>query len=172
MSLSDLKDNSLYMAIYLRTDPHTLNNFHWALYLHLSPTTGGIKYHIRNQGDGWMTDHGQTAGIKKEFLLVGLVRIADIPGEVIADGAVDNLMRTFDGDVNTPGQTCRVWLFEVLKLLQQPVRSSLGPVRVLKCDDVEALAAEVMAWGNQHAQSAIENAQPRPVGESRVAGCC
>jgi hypothetical protein len=101
-----------------------------------------------------MADHGATAGILKEFLLVGLVQVAHVPAGLDIDG----IMKTFDHDLNTPGQTCRVWLFRVLELLRAAV-----PRVMLQCDDLEALEKQVKVWGNGHAQGAIGNVQPRPV---------
>jgi hypothetical protein len=157
MSLSSLQPNGLYIALYLRSDPHIPHNFHWAFYLHLHPITGGVKYHIRNQGDGWMADHGATAGILKEFLLVGLMQVAHVPA---ASLDIDDIMKAFDHDLNAPGQTCRVRLFRVLQLL---LRTAVPRVVLLCDDDVEALEKQVKAWGNGHAQGAIGNIQPRPV---------
>lgn len=41
MSLDTLQVNGLYVILFLRTSPHTPNNFHWGLYLHRSPQQGG-----------------------------------------------------------------------------------------------------------------------------------
>lgn len=182
MSFPRLQENSIYILVYVRNDPHVPDNFHWTFYHHRNPLTGGVKYHIRNEGDGWMPGHGPIVAISKEFLLVGLMRVADVPAGV-DHAAVDGIMKTFDDELNTPGQTCRVWLLRVLELLRRPVLGSSScstagagsaagaAVPTLRCDDVAALEAEVMAWGNQHAQSAIDNVQPRPVSASKAAGC-
>ncbi|QVM13744.1 hypothetical protein D8B26_008351 [Coccidioides posadasii str. Silveira] len=69
MSLSDLKVNGLYIILFIRHDPPVQDNFHWGLYLHRHSQTGGTKYHIKQQGAGWITDHGPTAGVFKSFLL-------------------------------------------------------------------------------------------------------
>jgi hypothetical protein len=29
--------------------------------------------------------------------------------------------------------------------------------RILKCDDMSALEVEIMAWGNEHAEEAVDN---------------
>src|SRR4051812_4189027 len=58
--------------------PPNANDYHWALYLHENPMTGGTKYHIKTVGLGWIPDHGITVAIVKQFLLVGLYRIADV----------------------------------------------------------------------------------------------
>ena len=79
MSLNTVQVNGLCVILFLRTSPHTPNNFHWGLYLHRSPQQGGTKYHIKQQGSGWIADHGPTAGVFKSFLLIGLFQIATIP---------------------------------------------------------------------------------------------
>ncbi|KAJ5098320.1 hypothetical protein N7532_005321 [Penicillium argentinense] len=79
MAPPDLQVNSLYILLFNRNDPPQPNDFHWGLYLHQNPVSGGTKYHIKTVGPGWIPDHGTTAAIMKEFLLVGLLRIADVP---------------------------------------------------------------------------------------------
>ena len=123
-----------------------------------------------------MPGHESVAAIWKEFLLVGLFRIAEPPCGVDHE-AVDRIMRTFDHDLNTVGLTCRVWVRWVLEVMRQPVLDSpscptVPPhVPIIRFDDVVALEAEAMAWGNERAQSTIDNVQPRPVGASKVSGC-
>ena len=119
MSLAALKPNGLYFILFIRDDPPQPNDFHWGLYLHRDADTGGTKYHIKQQGIGWITDHGTTAGVFKSFLLIGLFRIADIPPGWEAH--LDRTIRTYDNQINTPGVDCRVWLFWVLELLQKPM---------------------------------------------------
>ncbi|KAF2796642.1 hypothetical protein K505DRAFT_335024 [Melanomma pulvis-pyrius CBS 109.77] len=163
MSLDDtLKVNGLYIMLFLRTSPHTTNNFHWGLYLHRNPQQGGTKYHIKNQGSGWIADHGPTSGVLKSFLLVGLLQIAAIPNNW--EDHVDQQLRTYDSVLNDlSDMTCRVWIFLVLALLQKEVNG----YKILKCTDLTALEADIMAWGNQNAASADANHQPRPVSISK-----
>ncbi|KAF2463838.1 uncharacterized protein BDR25DRAFT_347000 [Lindgomyces ingoldianus] len=162
MSLESLQNNGLFVILFLRTSPHTTNNFHWGLYLHRFGKRGGTKYHIKQQGAGWITDHGNTAGVFKSFLLVGLFQIA-----TIRDGwedYVDQQLRTYDSSLNnSPNITCRVWVLWVLALLQKEVNG----YKLLKCADLSALEAEIMEWGNANAAAADANQQPRPVAVSK-----
>ncbi|KMP02506.1 hypothetical protein CIRG_10329 [Coccidioides immitis RMSCC 2394] len=164
MSLSDLKVNGLYIILFIRHDPPVQDNFHWGLYLHRHSQTGGTKYHIKQQGAGWITNHGPTAGVFKSFLLVGLFRIADIPAGW--EGHVDQTIRTYDSQINNPDISCRVWLLWVLALLQKPVNGQV----ILKCDNLAALETEVKTWGNANAMGAAVNEQPRPIGASALCG--
>lgn len=160
MSLSSLTPGGLYIILFIRGDPPEKDNFHWGLYLHHSAEKGGTKYHIKQQGSGWITDHGPTAGVFKSFLLIGLFRVATIPEGW--DGYVDGQLRTYDASINMPGMTCRVWVLKVLALLQKEVQGR----RVLNCSDLDELEEEVKQWGNSNAVSASRNDQPRPVGRS------
>ncbi|KAJ5643264.1 uncharacterized protein N7484_005771, partial [Penicillium longicatenatum] len=45
--------------------------------------------------------HGDTRTVMKEFLMVELFRIADVPSG--QEGPVDGNMRSFHGSLNTPG---------------------------------------------------------------------
>ncbi|EFW17721.1 conserved hypothetical protein [Coccidioides posadasii str. Silveira] len=144
--------------------PPVQNNFHWGLYFHRHPDTGGTKYHIKQQGSGWIADHGPTAGVFKSFLLVGLFRIADVPAGW--EGHLDHTIRTYDSQLNTPGVTCRVWVLWVLALLQKPINGQI----ILKCDNLAALENEVKSWGNANAMGAANNVQPRPVAASTLCG--
>ncbi|KAF1958003.1 hypothetical protein CC80DRAFT_592464 [Byssothecium circinans] len=128
----------------------------------LNSQQGGTKYHVKQQGSGWIADHGPTTGVLKSFLLIGLFQIAAIPAGW--EGYVDQQLRTYDSALNDlPNITCRVWLFWVLALLQKEVNGC----KVLKCTDLAALEAEIIAWGNQNAGSADLNQQPRPVAASK-----
>lgn len=78
MPLSDLTINGLYVILFVRDSPPDENDFHWGLYFHTHPDNGGTKYHIQGQRNGWLPDHGPTAGVFKSSLLVGLFEIAKI----------------------------------------------------------------------------------------------
>ncbi|KAJ5754876.1 hypothetical protein N7533_004419 [Penicillium manginii] len=160
----DLQLGSLYILLYTRNDPPNPNDFHWGLYLHQTPITGGTKYHIKTVGPGWIPDHAANAAIRKEFLLVGLFRIADVPAHWYPH--LDRTFRSLDARLNHPAQTCRVWALDVLVLLNEPVDGE----RVFECDDIPALQQEVFDWGNLHAMSAARNEQPRPIGASSLCG--
>lgn len=164
MPLSSLKVNGLYIILFIRNQPPVQNDFHWGLYFHRDSDTGGTKYHVRQQGSGWMPDHGPTAGVFKSFLLVGLFRIADIPAGW--EGHLDQTIRSYDSQLNTPGISCSAWIFWVLALLQKSINGQV----ILKCDNLATLEAEVKTWGNANAMSAAYNVQPRPVAASALCG--
>lgn len=137
MSPANLKVNGLYIMLFIRNHPPVPNDFHWALYFHRHLNTGGTKYHIKQPGSGWITDHAPTAGVLNSFLLVGLFRIADVPSGW--EGLLDQTVRTYDTQLNVPGITCRVWVLWVLALLQK----SIDGQTILKCSDLNALEIEV-----------------------------
>lgn len=164
MSLGTLNPNGLYILLFIRDDPPEPDNFHWALYIHHGAQQGGTKYHITNisQGQAWIPAHEDTHAVMKEFLLVGLFRIADVPtGQ---NGRVDRIIRCFDDTLNTPEMTCRVWILMVLTVLQRPVDGR----RILECDDLLALEREVKDWGNENSMGAANNEQPRPIAYSSL----
>ncbi|RDL39334.1 uncharacterized protein BP5553_03674 [Venustampulla echinocandica] len=113
MSLADLKAGGLYVILFIRGDPPEQDNFHWGLYLHKNVASGGIK----------------------------LFRITDVPAGW--EGYVDQALRTYDNQVNTPGMTC-------------------------KCSDLTALEREIKDWGNANAPGAARNEQPRPLASSQI----
>ncbi|THW08276.1 hypothetical protein D6D23_05232 [Aureobasidium pullulans] len=165
MSLDLLEPNGLYVLLFIRDDPPKVNDFHWGLYLHSNSDTGGMKYHIRNSGGGWLPDYAIAGDVLKSFLLVGLFQIARIPAGATND--VDIIFKTYDQQLNQlPGLTCRTWVFDVLKLLQKPWNGGV----LLKCTDIVALEQEIMAWGNSNAFGASRNKQPRPVSASKLCG--
>ncbi|KAE8380976.1 hypothetical protein BDV26DRAFT_110688 [Aspergillus bertholletiae] len=158
-----LTPNSIYIALYIRTDPPIPDNFHWALYLHRHDA--GNKYHITNESTGWVAAHAPESAILKSFLLVGLIRLADLPSSQAALDEADQLIRSYDNQVNEMGFTCRTWLFKVLELLKKK-----GLLCGDKDLDMRVLEREVMDWGNEEAGDAVSNVQPRPVRVSAVCG--
>ncbi|KAE8159476.1 hypothetical protein BDV40DRAFT_240565 [Aspergillus tamarii] len=158
-----LTQNSIYIALYIRTDPPIPDNFHWALYLHHHDT--GTKYHITNESTGWIAAHAPESAILKFFLLVGLIRIADFPSSQSILNEADRLIRSYDDRVNEMGVTCRTWLFKVLELLKERDLLCWG-----KNMDLGDLEREVIYWGNEEAGDAVRNVQPRPVGVSKICG--
>nr|KMM72953.1 hypothetical protein CPAG_09243 [Coccidioides posadasii RMSCC 3488] len=58
-ALARLPLNTLFIVLYIRSDPPQSNDFHWGYYFHTS-AQGGLKYHMRNLGGGWFPDHGPT----------------------------------------------------------------------------------------------------------------
>lgn len=164
MSLATLDVNGLYIILFIRGSPPEKNDFHWGLYLHQHPSNGGTKYHVKGLGAGWIADHGHTAGVFKSFLLVGLIKIANVPTGW--EDYADQTIRTYDGDLNSGGITCKTWLFKVLELLQKEEKGRA----VLKCKDLTALENEVNDWGNRFSFDAADDVQPRPVGASTICG--
>ncbi|GAQ36773.1 hypothetical protein AKAW_02714 [Aspergillus niger] len=142
--------NALYIALFIRDDPPKPNDYHWALYHHIN---SGIKYHITNEGNGWIPGHGPESGtgILKAFLLVGLIQIATIPSTTSAQETLDRVCRNYDGHLNdNENRTCRTWLLDVLRDLQE----QMG---VLHGVDIKSLEKEAMDWGNKYAFEACRN---------------
>ncbi|RAL01567.1 uncharacterized protein BO80DRAFT_424771 [Aspergillus ibericus CBS 121593] len=157
-ALKRLPLNTLYIVLWIRSDPPRLNDFHWGYYFH-KLSSGGTKYHMTNLGGGWIPDHGLTGGVFKSNFLCVLVEIATIPPA--QHDQVDQIMRFHDGDINSiPGVTCRVW---VLTILQKLIQNGL-----VLCNDIKALEQECMGFGNQYQGAAAQNDQPRPVVKSRL----
>lgn len=123
-----------------------------------------MKYHIKGEGDGWVTDHAVTAGVFKSFLLVGLLHIANVPKGW--EDRANSIITEDDNRLNSiPGNTCRVWLLSALERLRD--------AGVLHCSNLVALEREVKDWGNSHQISAIDAQTPRPCGVFRTsAGRC
>ncbi|KAE8404950.1 hypothetical protein BDV37DRAFT_100279 [Aspergillus pseudonomiae] len=157
-ALAQLPLNTLYIVLYIRSDPPRANDFHWGYYFHQT-TSGGSKYHMRNLGGGWIPDHGPTSGVFKSNFLCVLIQIANVPEPKHA--ILDQTMRSRDDDVNQiPGVTCRIWLMTILQRLIEE-----GLVR---CDDHQKLQDECMMFGNQYSATAASNSQPRPVVRSKL----
>ncbi|KZF22516.1 hypothetical protein L228DRAFT_267914 [Xylona heveae TC161] len=157
-ALARLPLNSLYIVLWIRSHPPHENDFHWGYYFHSTPQSG-IKYHIKQLGSGWITDHGRTGGVFKSNFLCVLIQIATVAEG--AGGQLDQIMRSHDGNVNSiPGVTCRVWILKILEKLMQSV--------IVRCSNADALLQECMAIGNQHGPEAAENHQPRPVVKSNL----
>ncbi|OJD10819.1 hypothetical protein ACJ73_09685 [Blastomyces percursus] len=153
-ALARLPLNTLYIVLWIRSDPPRPNDFHWGYYFHTTPRLG-LKYHV----NGWITDHGSTGGVFKSNFLCVLVEIASVPPA--KHSHLDQVIRSRDRDLNSiPDVTCRVWLVVILQALIQ--------AGVVRCSSVEALQQECMAFGNQYSAAAAENIQPRPVVRSRI----
>jgi hypothetical protein len=158
-ALEALPLRKLYIVLWIRNDPPTANDFHWGFYYHKIPK-GGTKYHMRNLGGGWIADHASTGGVFKSQFLCVLIEVGSIPAS--KEGALDQVMRSYDGSANNiPGFTCRVWIFKILQLLIE--------ARLLRCNDLAGLQQECFNHGNACMRSATENDQPRPV---RVSSLC
>jgi hypothetical protein len=107
------------------------------------------------------------AAIMKDFLLVGLFRIADVPAHQYPH--LDRTFRSLDARLNHPTQACQVWALDVLALLQEQKQVDSGE-RIFNCDDIPVLQQEIFDWGNLHAMSAARNEQPRTIGASTLCG--
>ncbi|PYI23212.1 hypothetical protein BO99DRAFT_470967 [Aspergillus violaceofuscus CBS 115571] len=157
-ALSRLPLNTLFIVLWIRSDPPRPNDFHWGYYFH-NTVQGGWKYHMKNMSGGWIPDHGATSGVFKSNFLCTLVEIASVP--VAKQEQLHQIMRSRDGDVNSiPGISCRVWLMVILQ--------SLIEAGIVRCNRPEALQQECMAFGNQFSAGAAKNNQPRPVVRSQV----
>ncbi|EEH03886.1 conserved hypothetical protein [Histoplasma capsulatum G186AR] len=157
-ALRSLALGSLYIVLYLRSDPPRPNDFHWGYYFHTIPS-GGTKYHVKNLGSGWITEHGSTTGLFKSNFLCVVVQIAAVAEAKYAQ--VDQIMRTHDGKLNSiPGISCRVWILSILQMLIEN-----GIVQCSSCAELEQECFEI---GNQHRFGAIANNQPRPVVRSTL----
>ncbi|KAJ5312133.1 hypothetical protein N7508_002963 [Penicillium antarcticum] len=155
--LSSIPLRTLHIGLWIRSDPPRLNDFHWGFYLHTSATSG-MKYHVSSLTGGWIPEHGPNSVLKSNFFCV-LIQIASVVETNLA--LLDNVMRTHDKDMNgILGVTCRVWLVMILEKLVQG-----GMVR---CENLQALEEECMAFGNEYSASAAVNEQPRPVVKSRL----
>lgn len=155
-----LSKNSLYVALYLHGFGTESFKFHWALYFHDETHNGGIKYHIRDIGAGWMPEHGHKGGIAKEAFLVGLIEVAR---NVLEDwhAVLDTLARAGDGVLNaTPGITCRTWALDVL--------SRLIDAGLMENCDLGILEQEILGMGEEWRPSALLAELPRPIRSSRL----
>ncbi|EFW20478.1 conserved hypothetical protein [Coccidioides posadasii str. Silveira] len=72
-ALARLPLNTLFIVLYIRSDPPQSNDFHWGYYFHTS-AQGGLKYHMRNLGGGWFPDHGPTGAFSSPISCASLSR--------------------------------------------------------------------------------------------------
>lgn len=159
-----LLPDSLYICLFLRSDPPLPNDFHWALYHHT--TNSGTKYHITNGGRGWIASHSResSSSILKSFLQVGLIRVAGLNSTNAntddLSGKIDSTLRSHDDKLNDKdGITCRIWLLEMLGILYKE-----GLLADVRCGgNMKMLEEVVKQWGNEFADGAARNVQPRPV---------
>lgn len=108
-----------------------------------------------------MAAHESTKSIFKEFLLVGLVRIASI--EEGDREVVDRMARVEDETVNQiEGMTCCVWVKRFCERLRKE--------GLMRFESWERLEEELVSWGVENNQSSLDNVQPRPLSFSKVCG--
>jgi hypothetical protein len=158
--LASLPQNTLYINLYIRSDPPLANDFHCAFYLHCGTDTvpGGYKYHVRGINDNWIPGHESVVRIVSENYLCVMIQIATLPPSI--HERVGEIMKTHDATLNSiHGISCRVWLLMVLRLLVEE-----GLVRC----KAEELERECFDFGNQFSLSASLNEQPRPVVRSML----
>jgi hypothetical protein len=161
-ALHNLPINTLYIGLWIRSDPPAPGDFHWAYYLHTT-SQSGRKYHIANTRDIWSVGHGSESGITKSLFLCCLIKIGRVPEH--EHGRLDSVMRSYDADLEAiPGVTCRVWLLHVLQRL---IRDGL-----VRCShSVDAVEAECKTIGNEYRAEAAINKQPRPIVCSALCHC-
>ena len=157
--LSDLTENSLYVVLFNYRDEN--DTFHWGLYLHEDADKGGWKFHIKNEGTAsWITDHAQTYGVFKSMMLIGLMRVADVPPANLTE--VQTLIKAEDSMVNTPGNSCRIYVKKACERLRDGGNMTFQSWQVLE--------REIMDWGNSEMEPTRLNVQPRSLTFSRVCG--
>jgi hypothetical protein len=149
-ALKNLPPSTLFVMLYMRTDPPAPNDFHWGLYYHRD-ANGGTKYHITNEGSGWLPGHGPTGGAMRSNALICLIPIATIPPQEA--GNLDQIARRYDNTVNThPSMTCRVWVLMAIR--------DLISAHLVRCSNINALERECFDAGNRYSTDRL---QPRPV---------
>ncbi|KAG6830630.1 hypothetical protein H0H92_015722 [Tricholoma furcatifolium] len=150
-----LELGALYVALYARATPV---DYHWALYHHWTSTSGGTKYHIRNVGtSGWFSEHEPKAGIMKDFLLVGMMKITYIPPE--SHDALDTVLTAVPFDY--PTVNCRSWVHDAIKAAM-----SVGLIQQFSLDELDK---EAHAFGSSQFDDTAQNVQPRPIVEADAA---
>ncbi|MCJ1284171.1 hypothetical protein MMC26_003502 [Xylographa opegraphella] len=162
--LSDLKPDSLHIVLFSRW-PIEPNSFHWGLYLHQNELSGGKKFHVDGRQisrkfhvDGrqgrWKIDHGTTREALTSSMLIGLVRIADVPVDQM--DAVAKWITAEDAMINEiEGFRCRLYVeMACVRLKAQ------GYVRFTSW---EVLQRDMEGFGNRYANEAEQNVQPRPI---------
>lgn len=141
--------------------------YHWGIYHHLEAPTDpgssgkGIKYHavfVAANWGSWIVETGGTDHPLNSTLLVGAMKIG------YADPTHRRTLEARLGKVTCTSPspditfTCRIWVLKAVNLLMD-----MGAVR---CDNVKALKTEVIAFGNQHADT--RGALPPPIIQSTV----
>ncbi|KAI9727694.1 MAG: hypothetical protein M1828_005922 [Chrysothrix sp. TS-e1954] len=157
-SLSNLTPNSLYILLTVESLDER-DKFHWAIYLHLDESIGGDKYHIRNLGGHWITDHSRTRSIAKTNFLVGLVCIASVSQKDVEQ--IESIITAEEGVLNqTPGLTCRMYCLRACERLAKGA--------MIAYTSLSSLEREILDFGNLHNADAEQNLHPRPIMVSRM----
>lgn len=151
-SIMSLQLDSFYIMLFARATPH---DYHWALYHHREQTRG-MKWHITNISDHWMSKHQSTSSATKELLLMGFVRIAHVEPERAAE--VDEILTSVPYDFE--GVTCRTWVLEGIRRLMY--------VGIVKCGNLGELESEAKAFGYAQFDDTARNVQPRPLVDSAL----
>ena len=107
-----------------------------------------------------MAAHGDTKAIMREFLLVGLVRVATIAEA--QRGLARRLITAENGRLNeTEGLTCKTWARDTCERLRGE--------GLMVFESWEGVEAGCVALGEGWKEECERNEQPRPVGE--LGGC-
>ena len=155
--LSDLKDNSLYLMLYVLKLGEI--KFHWGLYLHKDIEHGGTKYHAVGSPGKWMMDHGRTFGACSSRALIGMMRIASIPPAKF--GELDKIITEEDSKwPEIPNFTCRVYVSRACERLK-----SMG---YISFETWTELQEEAEAFGSRFEYETERAIQPRPLAYSRA----
>ncbi|KAK0227578.1 hypothetical protein IW262DRAFT_1346035 [Armillaria fumosa] len=159
-----LEVGGLYILLFARYQP---GSYHWGMYHHWEAPTSpnsagkGTKYHavlVAANWGSWQSDIEDTARALESTLLVGAIKIGYV------DPAHRGTLRASLGEVTCASPspdipfTCRIWVLKAVNRLKD-----MGAVR---CDSVKALETEVIAFGNQHADT--RGALPPPIIQSTV----
>ena len=155
-----LTRGTLFIVLYLRSDPPVPNDLHWALYLH-ADNPGGYQYHVRGTNGIWEPAHEFTHNIMSGHDLCVLIEIATIRQDEVTYGRVDQILKSYDDTLNmVSGLNCRTWLLRVLHMLV-----GAGIVHL----NIEELEKECYDFGNGFSVAASCGVQPRPVVKSMFA---
>ena len=159
-----LVQDSIYAMLFLHGFGDVPGMYHWAIYHHKNEKEGGFKYHIRNLGMGWITDHGKVHGALRQMYLVGMVRIGSTKKSSeqseTDDSTIGKIITEKDSFINEPGVTCKTWALSALHRL-----ASSG---YIFSEDIAALDKEIVAFGDKYQRDAVDGIQPRPVQASSI----
>ena len=156
--LDQLLDYTLYICIF-EQDVSTPSSFHWGMYLHQNPNKGGTAFDAKGSPGRWMAVQKATRGATGSQLLVGLVRIANIDPDKL--DKVKQIITEEDSMVNEIKDfRCRMYVERACQRLKDK--------GLMNFESWAVLLKELETFGNNHLRSCEQNAQPRPIGCSRV----
>lgn len=156
---TDLPVGGLFISLFVRDQPHRVDDFHWGLYHHVQ-VSQGTKYHITGNPGRWIAAHGTARNTFQSGQLSVLVQIGQIPQS--ASNQLDQIMRSHDHELNDLSHlTCRVWVFTIVEKL-----AAAGMVSMT--GTISALEDECKAFGNDLSYGERQKQQPRPVVTSTI----